>query len=251
MKNTGISLLAIILFVYSYVKAQENYEIPSAMPRELLVKHNCFVLSYNEGYEMPSWAAYKLTPEMAKATGTFKEKFREDLMVSTGSSSPKDYKDAGFIMGQLVPAEDMLFDVKACDETFFMSNIVPQKIGFNKFLWKNLEQLIREWAKEGNILYIAAGPVLADGPFGTFGINKVAIPTRYYKVLLDVKGERAIGFLFRANASSGTLKSYALSVDELEKVTGIDFFINLPDDIEEKLESTLELTKWNFEALKQ
>jgi len=251
MKKKVFVLSVLILCGCLYAVAQENIEIPSSMPRELLIKHNCYVLSYNEGYELPSWAAYKLTPEMAKATGTYKEKFREDLMISTGSSSPKDYKDAGFVMGQLVPAEDMLFDMKACDETFFMSNIVPQKIGFNKFIWKNLEQLIREWAKEGNVLYIAAGPVLADGPFGTFGINKIAIPTRYYKVLLDLKGERAIGFLFRANASSGTLKSYTVSVDEIEKATGIDFFINVPDDIEEKLESTLDLSKWNFEALKQ
>ncbi len=251
MKNPGFSLFVLFLFASIHAVAQENYEIPSALPRELPVRHNCYVLSYNEGYELPSWAAYKLTPEMAKASGTFKEKYREDVMVSTGSSSPKDYKDAGFVMGQLVPSEDMVFDAKACDETFLMSNIVPQKIGFNKFLWKNLEQLIREWAKEGNTLYIAAGPVLADGPFGTFGDNKVAIPARYYKVVLDIKGERAIGFLFRANASSGTLKSYATSVDEIEKITGIDFFINVPDDMEEKLELTLDLSKWNFEAMKQ
>jgi endonuclease G len=145
----------------------------------------------------------------------------------------------------------MMFDLKAAAETYLMSNIVPQKVGFNKYLWKGLEPLIREWAKEGNTLYIAAGPVLADGPFGTFGENKVAIPLRYYKVILDTNGDRAIGFMFRVNTSSGKLKSYALSVDKVEKITGIDFFINVPDDMEERLESTLDLSKWNFEALKQ
>jgi endonuclease G len=244
----------VFLFMVSLsltLPAQEAYEIASAMPRELPVKHSHYTLSYNEGCELPSWAAYMLTPEMAKAAGTIKEKYSEDPLVSTGSSSTKDYKDAGFVMGQLVPVEDMVFDLKTSAETYYMSNIVPQKVGFNKYLWKGLELLIREWAKEGNTLYITAGPVLADGPFGTFGENKVAIPTRYYKVILDLNGERAIGFMFRANSSSGALKSYALSVNDIEKITGIDFFINLPDDIEEKLESTLDLSDWNFEALKQ
>ena len=248
MKNFS---LALFVLISPALPAQEAYETASAMPRELPIKHSHFTLSYNEGCELPSWAVYVLTPEMAKATGTVKEKYNEDPLVSTGSSSSKDYKNAGFVMGQLVPVEDMLLDPKTSDETYLMSNVVPQKVGFNKYLWKSLELLVREWAKEGNMLYIAAGPVLADGPFGTFGENKVAIPTRYYKVILDVNGERAIGFVFRSNSSSGTLKSYAVSVDEAEKITGIDFFLTLPDEVEEKLESTLNLTQWNFEALKQ
>jgi endonuclease G len=231
--------------------AQESYEIASAMPRELLITHTHFTLSYNEGNELPSWAAYALTPEMARATGTIKEKYAEDRLVSTGSSSAKDYKDAGFVMGQLIPAEDMMLDIKTAQETYLMSNIVPHKVGFNKYLWKNLEQLIREWAKEGNTLYITAGPVLADGPFGSFGENKVAIPLRYYKVIMDLNGERAIGFIFRVNTSSGTLTSYAMTVDDVEKATGIDFFINVPDDIEQRLESAIDKKRWNFEALKQ
>jgi endonuclease G len=246
------TLLFIFLVISgSCLMAQEAYEIASAMPRELPIKHMHFTLSYNEGNELPSWAAYALTPDMAKASGTVKEKYAEDPLVSTGSSSAKDYKDAGFVMGQLVPAEDMLLDLQTARETYLMSNIVPHKVGFHKFLWKSLEQLIREWAKEGNTLYIAAGPVLADGPFGSFGENKVAIPSRYYKVIMDLNGERAIGFIFRVNTSSGTLTSFALPVDKVEKATGIDFFINVPDNVEEKLESELDLKKWNFEALKQ
>jgi endonuclease G len=68
---------------------------------------------------------------------------------------------------------------------------------------------------------------------------------------MDLNGERAIGFIFRVNTSSGTLTSYAVTVDEVEKATGIDFFINVQDDMEQRLESTLDLKQWNFEALKQ
>jgi endonuclease G len=200
---------------------------------------------------MASWAAYQLTTEQAKATGTFKEKYSEDPKVTTGSASTKDYKDAGFIIGLLVPPEDMFPSQQAVEETFLMSNTVPQKPAFNKYVWKANEKLIREWAKEGNTLFIVAGPVLADAPFGTFGPNKISIVNRYYKAVLDVNGERAIGFVFRNNASSGTPKSFAISVDELEKITGIDFFPSLPDELEQKVESSNDFTKWNFKALEQ
>jgi endonuclease G, mitochondrial len=229
----------------------QHYELPAPSPREQQVQHTLFTVSYNENYELPSWAAWQLTPEQAVARGTFKDKFSDDPKVTTGTASTKDYRDAGFIIGQLVPPEDMFTSQQAVNETFLMSNTVPQKPAFNKYVWKALEKLIREWAKEGNTLYIAAGPVLADAPFGTFGPNKVSIPTRYYKAVLDVNGERAIAFIIRNNVASGALKSFAMSVDELEKITGIDFFPQLPDELEQQVESSSDFAKWNFKALEQ
>lgn len=229
----------------------QQYELPAVGNREQLVKHTMYALSFNEGYELPSWAAYQLTPEQARAKGTFKEKYSEDALVTTGSPSVKDYKDAGFIMGQLVPPEDMYTSPKAVEETFLTSNTVPHKPVFNKNVWKKMEMLIREWAAEGNTLYIVTGPVLTDAPFGTFGQNKISIPLRYYKVILDVTGERAIGFIMRSNVASGAPKAFAISVDELETITGIDFFPALPDDLEARLESSKDFTKWNFKALEQ
>lgn len=229
----------------------QQYELPATGAREQLVKHTLYTLSYNEGYELASWAAYQLTPEQAKATGTYKEKYEEDPLVTTGSASTKDYKDAGFIMGQLVPPEDMFNSLQALEETFLTSNTVPQKPSFNKNVWKTIEKLIREWAKEGNALYIATGPVLKDAPFGTFGQNKISIPTRYYKVVMDVRGERAVGFVMRSNVATGAPKAFAINVDEVEKITGIDFFPQVSDDIEGKAESSSDFTKWNFKALEQ
>jgi len=244
----------IILFsavLISMGSVAQQYELPATGAREQLVKHTMFSLSYNEGYELASWAAYQLTPEQAVATGTFKEKYIEDPIVTTGSPSVKDYKDAGFIMGQLVPPEDLFTSPQAVAETFFTSNTVPHKPSFNKNIWKMMERLIREWAKEGNTLYIVTGPVLTDAPFGTFGGNKISIAERYYKVILDVTGERAIAFVIRSNVATGAPKSFAMSVDALEKVTGIDFFPALADDLEQKVEESTDFTKWNFKALEQ
>ena len=246
-----IRISCLLPVCFSLFATAQQYELPAPVSRELQLKHTLFTLSYQEGYELASWAAYQLTPEQAKANGTVKEKYAEDPAVATGTSSPKDYKNAGFIMAQLVPPEDMFINQQAVEETFLMSNIVPQKPAFNKYVWKTNERLIREWAKEGNTLYIVAGPVLTDAPFGTFGPNKVSIPTRYYKAVLDANGSRAVGFVFRSNTASGTQKFFAVSIDELEKITGIDFFHTLPDDLEAKIENNNDLTKWNFKALEQ
>lgn len=243
--------LFIAASLISLATIAQKYELPTPSPREQQVQHTLFTVSYNENYELPSWAAWQLTPEQAVATGTFREKYSEDPKVTTGTASNKDYRDAGFIIGQLVPPEDMFTLQQAVDETFLMSNTVPVKPAFNKYVWEALEKLIREWAKEGNTLYITTGPVLKDAPFGTFGPNKVSIPTRYYKAVLDAHGERAIGFIIRSNVASGTAKSFAVTVDELEKQTGLDVFPELPDDVEQKVESSKDFGKWNFKALEQ
>jgi endonuclease G len=244
-----------ILFAFSslvsFSSIAQNYEIPAQAPREQQIAHTLYTLSYSEPYELPSWIAYKLTPEQAKATGTFRDKYIADPLVTTGSAVPKDYKDAPYIMAQLVPVEDMFSSPQAVEESFMMTNIVPQKPAFNRFIWKVNGQLVREWAKEGNTLYILTGPVLTDVPFFTFGDNKVSTPTRYYKVVLDVNGKRAIGFLFRSNTANGVAKSFAVSVDEVENATGLDFYPSLPDDIENEVEKSTDFSKWNFKVLEQ
>lgn len=242
---------ALLFSLYVVHSGAQSYELPAPVPRDQQVRHTLFTVSYNEGYELPSWVAWQLTSEQASATGTYKEKFVEDPDVTTGTASVKDYRDAGFIIGQLVPPEDLFTSQQAVNESFLMSNTVPFKPSFHKYIWTTIENLTREWAKEGNTLYIAAGPVLADAPFGTFGPTKVSIPARYYKVILDAHGERAVGFVIRSNVASGAPKSFALSVDELEKITGLDFFYQLSDDLEGKIESSSDWTKWNFKALEQ
>ena len=136
-------------------------------------------------------------------------------------------------------------------ESFYLSNIVPHKLSFNKYVWKTLGNIIKAWAYECGSLYIASGPVLADAPFGTFGPSKVSIPERYYSVVLDLEDERGIGFVIRNSMSSSSIKRYAMSIDEVEKITGIDFFHILPDEQEEKIESTYKLDLWNFEILEE
>ncbi|MBN2612358.1 MAG: DNA/RNA non-specific endonuclease [Bacteroidales bacterium] len=247
MKRFLIFLIS--LSVFAGVSGQDNLELQVLKPREELVRHKHFALAFVEGYELASWVAYSLTANQLLGGIEYKEKFEEDPLVSTGSATKKDYKDAGYLPGQLVPAEDMMFSEEAVMETFYYSNTAPMKQAFYKYTWKKTEDMIREWVKETDTLYIVAGPVLADSPFPTFGENKVSIPSRFYKVVLDLKSGKGFGFMIKSSLSTGALKPTAMSIDEVEKITGIDFFSSLPDEDEEKIESGFNLSDWNFEIL--
>ena len=244
-------LLIMLVFTGPFTFGQENPELPAVKPREEIVKHQYYTLSFVEGYELASWVAYELTAEETSGSLEYKVKYVEDPLVSTGSATYKDYKKSGYVAGQLAPVEDMRFSEEAIRESFYLSNIVPQKLAFNKYTWKRINDMIREWVKETGSLLIVGGPVLADAPFRTFGPSKVSIPSRYYKVVLDTQGKKGIGIVVKNSMASGSLKPFAMSIDEVEKITKIDFFHSLADDLENEIESQFDVSAWNFGILDQ
>lgn len=240
-----------ILCVFAGLSAQEKIELPAPQPRQQIVLHENYSLSYVEGYELASWAAYELTKEEAKAEIEYKVKYYEDPDITTGSATVKDYKRSGYIMGQLIPVEHMMMSENAVKESFYMSVIVPHKLAFNKYVWGTLGKILKAWAYECGSLYIVTGSVLADSPFPTFGPSKVSIPERYYCVVLDAEDKRGVGFVMRNSMSSSSIKQFAMSIDEVEKITEIDFFPALPDDQENAVESKFDASQWNFEILEE
>ena len=158
----------------------------------------------------------------------------------------------------------MKFSEEAMRDSFFMSNMSPQRPAFNRGIWKQLEALVRDWAFAEGAIQIVTGPVLTDwraeggespderypgdGRFETIGPEGVSVPDYFYKVVLDIQEPefKAIGFLLPNQRGEGGLESYALSVNEVEFATGLDFFPGLPDDLEETLESGLDIGLWSF-----
>lgn len=175
--------------------------------------------------------------------------FRPDQKVKTGSATLTDYKGSGYDRGHLAPAADMKWSATAMSESFYMSNMSPQRPGFNRGIWKRLEQLVRTWAVEYEEIHVVTGPVL-KGSFKSIGPNQVSVPEYYYKVVLDYKKPELKGIgLILANASSKKpLRNYAVTIDYVESITGINFFVDLPDNIEEEIESNLDLSMWSFIA---
>jgi endonuclease G len=163
----------------------------------------------------------------------------------------KDYAGSGYDRGHLAPAADMGWSASTMIESFYYSNMSPQQPGFNRGIWEKLEELVRIWAIENKAVYVVTGPVLSKG-LQTIGYNKIAVPNYYYKVILDYQKPniKGIGFILPNESSKSLLQNYAVSIDSVEKVTGLDFFYLLKDQEENLIEKELCINCWSWKSNK-
>lgn len=220
--------------------------LPTSTTNQVIV-HDNYTLSYVEKYEQAEWVAYELKPTDLSNSNFDRPFFIEDNQVKTGSADWRNYKRSGFDKGHLCPAGDRKSSLKAYNETFLTSNISPQKHDFNDGIWNRLEQKVRYWASKYDGVYVVTGGVLENG-LATIGKEKVAVPKYFYKVILDVDNGtyRMIGFLVPAVDSDKPLYQFVVPVDEIESLTGIDFFSKLDDAAETRLEKSSDYKSWSF-----
>ncbi len=226
-------------------------ELPGTKPGETIISHTGFSFVYVESYEQAEWVAYELTKKETYKMNNRTDKFITDPKVLTGTATNGDYSRSGYDRGHLAPAADMGWSSRTMSESFYYSNMSPQVPGFNRGIWKQLEELVRTWAVEYKSVYIVTGPVLRRG-LKTIGKNKVAVPEYYYKVILDYTdpGIKAIGFILPNTGSVEPLQHYAVTIDSVEQFTGIDFYPQLPDPQEVILERTATLQSWSWKSSK-
>jgi len=212
-----------------------------------IVHHDFYTLSYNEKYEQAEWVAYELKKEQVSNSNFKRPFFIQDDKVISGSADWRNYKKSGYDKGHLCPAADREYNKKAYETTFLTSNISPQDHEFNSGIWNRLEEKIRYWAVKYDGVFVVTAGVLAP-TLKTIGKEKVAVPNYFYKIVLDEnQGKyRLIAFLIPNSASNKPLYDFVVSVDQIEKLTGIDFFPQLPDDIENQLESRMSYKEWSF-----
>ncbi len=139
----------------------------------------------------------------------------------------------------------MTFSEQAMSESFFLSNMAPQAPGFNRGIWKELEAVVREWAGHEEELIVVSGPIFSD-TLGSIGANEVTVPGYFYKVIYDLSGkQKMIGFILPNRKVEASLQVFAVSVDEVEKATEIDFFYQmLRNRKEKKLERSYSISDW-------
>lgn len=225
--------------------------LPSSTTGDI-VRHTWFTLSYDEDNEQAEWVAYELSKERLNENWAARPNtFRPDPAVRTESATPRDYSGSGYDKGHLCPAADMAFDEKAIDETFFMSNMSPQVPAFNMGIWRELEELTRDWARKFKRLYVVTGPVLLNTQYPQIGFSKVSVPNAYYKVLLAPEQQRAIAFILPNELGDSPIMDYACAIDKVEKVTGIDFFPNILKGMDEELEASLDKDAWPINKARQ
>ncbi len=222
-----------------------NVISPEQLPMEIL-NYSAMTVGFNPETHIPNYVAWELTGEHSKGTLQRSDRFAIDENVK-GCASPDDYRHSGYDRGHMAPAGDMKWSRKAMDESFFMTNIVPQNNALNRGVWNRLEEKCRQRAVRDSAIVIVTGPVPGDPVAMHIGYNQVAVPERFFKVILSPYATPpvAIGFIVPNGATKGGMQPYAMSVDQVEEVTGYDFFSDLPDEIETVVESKCNFTRWS------
>lgn len=218
---------------------------PKGTPEQIL-KRTGYVASYNKATLLPNWVAWHLTAERtegsAKRSGV---DFAEDTEVPEPRATDWDYYNSGYDRGHMCPAADNKWSKKAMEESFLFTNMCPQNGNLNRGDWNEMEMACRKWAKKYGNLYIVCGPILYKGKHKTIGKNKVVVPEAFFKVVLRTgDNPQAIGFIYKNTSGNRPKDSYVNTVDEVERITGIDFFPSLPDDVEKKVEAECDLGLW-------
>ena len=211
-----------------------------------------YALGYIEYHEQPAWVVYHFTKEEAVTKAVKRsDDFREDPEIPTGSATLADYRRSGYDRGHLAPAADMAFSVRTMSDSFYMSNMSPQKPAFNRGIWKNLEAQVRYFAITEHDVYIVTRPILPKTKTVTIGGNRVTVPTHYYKVIYDrTPPEKMIGFILPNEGSNRPLRDFAVTVDAVEDATGLNFFSTVPQPKQEQLESTISVQDWCWKKRK-
>ena len=227
---------------------QSSWAMPAILPTETVTQHSAYSLVYNHKHMQAKWVAYNLTYGNTVGGAERSSKFSIDPSISPRTAVTSDYTKTGYDRGHLAPAGDMKFSAQAMSESFYMSNVSPQLPGFNRGIWKKLEEQFRSWAPSSHPVFVVTGPVLTDPISSHIGQTcSISVPQRFYKIMLDTASPmRAIAFVLPNNSSTQPLSSFAMSIDEAERITGMDFFPKLNDPQEAKIEKTLILNQWRF-----
>ncbi|MCD7898828.1 MAG: DNA/RNA non-specific endonuclease [Bacteroides sp.] len=215
---------------------------------ECVAHHTGYTVSFNTKYQIPNWVGYELTREKTKGDAKRSNRFVSDPTMPECCAHTSDYTQSGYDRGHMVPAADMKWNTRAMEETFFLSNICPQHPDLNQKRWKELEDKVRDWAIADSAIIIVCGPLINTKSRKTVGKNKVKVPEGFFKVILSPYKENpeAIGFIFKNKKAVNPLHTYVVSVDSVESLTGLDFFSELPDSIEEKIEARTNLVYWGL-----
>lgn len=261
---TLLSVLAVILFYIindvidnnnliehntkntDYSETESTSYLPTSTTG-IIVRHEFYTLSYNETHEQAEWVAYNLKTEHLSKNQFKRPYFISDHKVKTKSADWRNYKNSGYDKGHLCPAADRKFSKSAHDATFLTSNISPQQHDFNAGIWNRLEQKTRYWANKHDGVFVVAGGVLKNTS-QTIGHEEVSVPKYFYKILYDdsSSNKKMIAFLIPHQESDKGLHQFVVSVDEIESITGIDFFSTLNDHEEAKLEANSNYNNWRF-----
>ncbi len=247
MKTIFLLLFSFLLSIHSYSQQYQAVEIPAPLKnkKEQILHRKAYTVSYNKETRCPNWVAWHLTAEHADGLLKRHNSFREDEDVRRPRATLEDYKGSGWSKGHMCPAGDNKWDELAMEESFLLTNVCPQNQSLNSGAWNRIEMDCRQWARKYGEVFIVCGPVLLKREHETIGKNRVVVPEAFFKVVLCMKDKpKAIGFVIRNNEGKKKRDMFVNSVDEVERITGYDFFPALPDEVENVIEAKADIKEW-------
>jgi len=252
----SLALTISVLFVQITAVAQTIYplsatldttllELPSIREDENIVIYQGYISSFNAGLKIPDWVAYELTSEEVQGGNERSGTFKQDKRIPLHQASNADYLKTGYDKGHLAPAADMKWSEEVMSESFYFTNICPQKPTLNRRYWLALEEMSRDTALKYGKVWVISGAIPSRDSLIFIGKNAICVPTHFYKALLSYDGERyfSVAFLMENSDDPQSPQDRALSVDDLEDLISVDLFKNLGCDAE-KVEGSYSLEDW-------
>ena len=220
---------------------------PLTKTPEIVLQRTSYVVSYNKQTRCPNWVAWQLTADHTDGELKRMNNFHEDEDCPRPRATLQDYKGSGWSRGHMCPAGDNKWSREAMYDSFSLVNVCPQDSKHNSGVWNSIEMDCRQWARKYGEVFIVCGPVWTKGKHQTIGPNKVQVPEAFFKVVLRLKPEPAgFGFITRNNEGTNKRDLYHNSIGQVERITGIDFFPALPDDIENEVEAKADISDWGL-----
>ena len=238
-------------------EGERTYSLPADLLRhplmaapiegEIRLQREGYRASYNADNRQPNYVTWTLTPQRLQGDAKRRSSFYEDPELADDAKSLlSDYSRSGYDRGHLCPAGDNTWSLTAMIESFLLSNICPQKHTLNSGDWRVLEEACRTWAAEqGDTLHIVAGPLFDREKSGWLK-KRVRIPSAFFKTIVNLRPgkEHGIAFIYRNTTDDQPMQRAACTIDEVERLTGYDFYAELPDALQARLENENHLPDW-------
>lgn len=240
-------------------KELKDLFLPNLKENESLIEHEAMLLVYSEEHEQAKWVLHKISTNIIDGKVSRTNDFRKDPLIKTGSSEEGDfflkrkksnskyvYEGFGYDRGHLAPSADFRWSQKSLSESYFYSNISPQKPSFNRGKWADLENMIRGYVFENKKnLYVYTGPILKPSLKKVKkSINGVSIPEKFFKIVVNYEDTKAIAYIIPQETPLYPVEYFATTIKKVEELTDIDFLANIDDEIEEILENQRDIKHW-------
>ena len=234
------------------VPTEQNPLLDVIVPKNVAnqrINHTYYVCYFNADHRIPNCVIYDISAteiSQCNAPGAEKRKNYKFYADPLCSDSPDwyEYKNSGYDRGHMAPANDMKFNPTAMSECFYMTNMCPQIHALNDGCWRQLENSCHNWALRDKRLIIASGPILKQDMAKIGPNDDISVPGAFFKVIYAPEKGRAIGFIFNNEKISGSYTKYVVSVDDIERMTGLDFFSSVDDKIENAMEKKSTFDEW-------